>query len=514
MDSFVTSASPAMNEASLRQMRAQQQQQYFQEMSQRPQTMRKLELTEMKTVKWAMSLAVVRETVRTFAEKLPKGKKIPIIGWMVVLTEMVFIWWWTFLHNLPWPALLLDLLAAGDSFAFRILDFLQQRLEWWSDAWGVRFMWLRESVEISLDKGITVLDSYFGSLQDWVLYAFDVLLTPVRYVFKLTNSYSQSVAFRQTVLKEDEERRNSRKNFETEDEEDTEGWGEEDYLSDNSTSGSKRIARKDKQGLPCSRANMSPEEKLRAAMYQRVRRELGLMRKHSVRFSRGIVTYAKQMVEPRIRPYAESFQDSCLRWAKEHGILDLMEELMEQMRGRSIPGKILTLARTLCAAFLAFLLHLTRGKRIKRTRSMRTESLRRRAQNMSCSSTPLPLSPSALQQSSEPAPLPQLEVPVTLPPAALKEEEEDLDASQAKDSALGSEDNHSDVPDSDHAFSPIEESEEHDSEAKTSPGSRSLGGIESDLAEHERRSVGVEGQISTKQRKSSKGGFKKKVTIQ
>nr|XP_027225833.1 uncharacterized protein LOC113817910 isoform X2 [Penaeus vannamei] len=279
-----------MSEASLRQMRAQQQQQYFQQRSQQPQAMRRLEVTEMKTVKWAMSLAVVREAYRTFAEKLPKVKGIPIVGWMVVLTEMVLVWWWTFLHNLPWPALLLDLLATGDSFTFRILDFLQQRLEWWTDAWGVRFMWLRESVEISVDKGITVLDGYFGRLQDWVLYLFDALLTPVRYAFKLVDSYSRSVTFRQTVLKEDGERRMSRKNFETEDEEDTEGWAEEDYLSDHSASSSKRVARKDKQGHPCSRANMTPEEKLRAATYQRVRREIRLMRKHSVRFSRGIVS--------------------------------------------------------------------------------------------------------------------------------------------------------------------------------------------------------------------------------
>nr|XP_027225831.1 uncharacterized protein LOC113817909 [Penaeus vannamei] len=191
-----------------------------------------------------------------------------------------------------------------------------------------------------------------------------------------------------------------------------------------------------------------------------------------------------------------------------------MEELTERMKGRSFPGKILTLARTLCAAFLAFLLRLTRGKRSKRTRSMRTESLRRRAQNLTCSSTPLPLSPSALQQSSEPAPLPQLEVPVTLQQAALKEEEEDLDASQAKDSALGSEDNHSDAPDSDHAFSPIEESEEHDSEAKTPPETRTLAGFESGLSEGARTPAAVEAQKPARQRTPNKGGSKKKVTIQ
>lgn len=52
-------------------------------------------------------------------------------------------------------------------------------------------MWLRESVEISVDKGITVLDGYFGRLQDWALYLLDALLTPVRYAFRLADSYSQ-----------------------------------------------------------------------------------------------------------------------------------------------------------------------------------------------------------------------------------------------------------------------------------------------------------------------------------
>lgn len=62
------------------------------------------------------------------------------------------------------------------------------------------------------------------------------------------------MAFRQTVLslKEDGERRTPKKAFETEDEEDTEGWAEEDYLSDHSASGSKRVTRKDKQGSSAS----------------------------------------------------------------------------------------------------------------------------------------------------------------------------------------------------------------------------------------------------------------------
>ena len=94
---------------------------------------------------------------------------------------------------------------------------------------------------------------------------------------------------------------------------------------------------------------------------------------------------------------------------------------------------------------------------------MRSESLRRRAQNLACTNnSQLSLSPTALQQSSEPTPSHPLVVPESLQARALKEDDEDLDGSPAKDSALGSEDNRSDVLDSDHTISPIDE--EHDTE--------------------------------------------------
>ena len=96
---------------------------------------------------------------------------------------------------------------------------------------------------------------------------------------------------------------------------------------------------------------------------------------------------------------------------------------------------------------------------------MRSESLRRRAQNLACTNnSQLSLSPTALQQSSEPTPCHPLVVPENLQEPALKEDDEYLDGSPAKDSALGSEDNRSDQLDSDH-ISPIDE--EHDSEEET-----------------------------------------------
>lgn len=94
---------------------------------------------------------------------------------------------------------------------------------------------------------------------------------------------------------------------------------------------------------------------------------------------------------------------------------------------------------------------------------MRSESLRRRAQNLACTNnSQLSLSPTALQQSSEPTPSHPLVVPESLQEPALKEDDEYLDGSPAKDSALGSEDNRSDQLDSDHTISPIDE--EHDTE--------------------------------------------------
>lgn len=98
---------------------------------------------------------------------------------------------------------------------------------------------------------------------------------------------------------------------------------------------------------------------------------------------------------------------------------------------------------------------------------MRSESLRRRAQNLTCTNSSISLSPSALQQSSEPTPPPPLQVPASLRHPALKDDEEDLDGSQAKDSALGSEGNHSDALDSDHPIAPIDEGDESKEDLQT-----------------------------------------------
>lgn len=111
----------------------------------------------------------------------------------------------------------------------------------------------------------------------------------------------------------------------------------------------------------------------------------------------------------------------------------------------------------------------------------------------------LPLSPTALQQSSEPAPPRPLGVPETLPQPALKEDDEYLDGSPAKDSALGSEDNRSDQLDSDHAISPIDEENDSESDKNTKKpqevnGSGAMSKTNSCVAKKE-------GQVSPKQKK-------------
>ncbi|MPC21610.1 hypothetical protein E2C01_014600 [Portunus trituberculatus] len=222
-------------------------------------------------------------------------------------------------------------------------------------------------------------------------------------------------------------------------------------------------------GRQCTTA--MAEGKFRQAMYHRVKKELRVMRKNSIRFSYGIVTYAKQMVEPRMRPYADSFQVSYQKWAREYEIQEMMRPLQEEWNTTRPPiAKMLSLAQALCVVCLAFLLRLAKGKKSRRTRSMRSESLRRRAQNLACTNnSQLSLSPTALQQSSEPTPSHPLVVPESLQARALKEDDEDLDGSPAKDSALGSEDNRSDVIDSDHTISPIDE--EHDTEEDSAAAS-------------------------------------------
>ena len=67
--------------------------------------------------------------IRTYMQslKFPEAQLLPF------LRQAVVVWWWTFLHNLPWPQALLALLEAADSRFVAFLDMAQQRIEWVSN---------------------------------------------------------------------------------------------------------------------------------------------------------------------------------------------------------------------------------------------------------------------------------------------------------------------------------------------------------------------------------------------
>lgn len=452
-----------------------------------------LALAQLQAVKWVASQEAVKRVYGALQPRYHTLRQTAILGWFIVFYEAVVVWWWTFLHNLPWPQMLLRLLDAVDSRVVVILDVAQQRLEWWWDATGVRLMWLRESLLIYLDYYLTKIDAFLLRVQDAVIALFTMLLRPVANLYRRVVPATKHEAGSRPRRRDEQE-------SDLNDDEDTE-FGE-DYLSDASTD-SRRLLKSGARGVygrQCTTA--MAEGRFREAMYHRVKKELRLMRKNSIRFSYGIVNYAKQMVEPRMRPYADSFQVSYQKWEREHEIQETMRPLQEEWNSNKPPlAKILSLAQALCVVCLAFLLRLAKGKRSRRTRSMRSESLRRRAQNLACTNnSQLSLSPTALQQSSEPAPSHPLVVPESLQEAALKEDDEYLDGSPAKDSALGSEDNRSDQLDSDPTISTIHE--EHDSEedaATTTAQPRN--GRDTKNKSANLVTVKEEGQIPPKQKK-------------
>ncbi|XP_042231671.1 uncharacterized protein LOC121872724 isoform X2 [Homarus americanus] len=429
-----------------------------QTMTQQQQQGARLAIAELRTVKWVASQPLVKQVYDAAKPRYLTLKQAAIIGWFIILYEVILVWWWTFIHNLPLPVMVLSLLQQADSLTVRVLDFSQQRLEWWWDASGVRLMWLRESFLVKLDKYITFIDGYLLRLQDIFAPFFTILITPIRIIYEYLNVNPKSTSRPLVSGKADSLRQGMAMEGEKYGDEEYEDWGE-DYLSDASTD-SKRLLKNDPQGQSYNRlrTTVTAEGKLRAAMYHRVKKELGLMRKNSIRFSCGIVNYARQMMEPRMRPYAESFQVSCQKWAREYEITDMTAPLQEEWNSdKRFLAKALALARALCVVYLAFLLRLVKGKKNRRTRSMRSESLRRRAQNMTCNNSSHPLSPSALQQSSEPTPSPPLEVPASLQEPALREEEEDLDDSPSKNNALANKKTPAYNADSDRTISPIEE---------------------------------------------------------
>ncbi|TOF86837.1 hypothetical protein CGJ15_25100 [Vibrio parahaemolyticus] len=100
----------------------------------------KLALAELRTVKWVASQPLVKEAFTVVKPRYISLKQVAILGWFIVFYEMVFVWWWTFAHNLPWPGLMLSMLDQTDSLLVRLLDFAQQRLEWVSGQINTRVL--------------------------------------------------------------------------------------------------------------------------------------------------------------------------------------------------------------------------------------------------------------------------------------------------------------------------------------------------------------------------------------
>lgn len=187
---------------------------------------RKLAMAELHAVKWVASQATVKRVYDGIKPRYQTLRQTAILGWFLVIYEAVAVWWWTFVHNLPWPQALLALLEKVDSRVVAILDLAQQKIEWWWDASGVRLMWLRESILTTLDTYLTKIDSFLLRVQDAVIIAITFLLKPVVRIYRrIVPATKRDAASRP--------RRRDERESDLNEDEDTE-FGE-DYLSDAST---------------------------------------------------------------------------------------------------------------------------------------------------------------------------------------------------------------------------------------------------------------------------------------
>ncbi|XP_042231672.1 uncharacterized protein LOC121872724 isoform X3 [Homarus americanus] len=244
MWAFRTSISPVstapVNSVYMRRMSETQT------MTQQQQQGARLAIAELRTVKWVASQPLVKQVYDAAKPRYLTLKQAAIIGWFIILYEVILVWWWTFIHNLPLPVMVLSLLQQADSLTVRVLDFSQQRLEWWWDASGVRLMWLRESFLVKLDKYITFIDGYLLRLQDIFAPFFTILITPIRIIYEYLNVNPKSTSRPLVSGKADSLRQGMAMEGEKYGDEEYEDWGE-DYLSDASTD-SKRLLKNDPQG--------------------------------------------------------------------------------------------------------------------------------------------------------------------------------------------------------------------------------------------------------------------------
>lgn len=214
-----------------------------------PQGQTKLALAELKSVQWAQGQQLLMAIYQVAARVYFRLRQIPIIGWYILFMEMSVVFSWTLVHNLPWPQIVLDIISRVDSITFRILDFIQQRLEWWWDVASVRLMWFRESVENFLDRNLTIIDHYFARLQDLIMAIYRAIMKPIRPIVDAATTYSsQMTGLKTTDGKQSMSSGSRRRNSEGYEEEDNEDLGDEEYLSDASID-TKRLTKEDSGGL-------------------------------------------------------------------------------------------------------------------------------------------------------------------------------------------------------------------------------------------------------------------------
>ncbi|KAK3866507.1 hypothetical protein Pcinc_027963, partial [Petrolisthes cinctipes] len=107
------------------QIRRKQQQQH-----QQPPQQEHRAVGNLRSVDWVSEQPWVKQAYQLTKNRYVAVKQMPLIGLSLVLPEMCVVWWWTFLHNIPWPAVVLSTLEWSDGIVLRILTFTQQKVEW------------------------------------------------------------------------------------------------------------------------------------------------------------------------------------------------------------------------------------------------------------------------------------------------------------------------------------------------------------------------------------------------
>ncbi|XP_076047656.1 uncharacterized protein LOC143029109 isoform X2 [Oratosquilla oratoria] len=407
----------------------------------------KLALDQLSVVRFVAQVSLV-QTVTTWSRtKWEEGRKLWYLWWLLASVEIVLLNFWILLHTLPWPDWALEYLHRIDEAVAKALEWTQGKIDWyWHPASKLRLLtvmaWRWSLWTIGLVLPLNVLRSFWKTTQA------SVEQNPIIKV-ALPDVHRLSA--------EDERKSNETKSEGEVEEWEEEFWGDEECLSDASDvanlSKITSFSHKDNKGrsVACVRKTATAEGRLRTVMERRVNAQLKLMRKNSIRFSRGV----------------------------EHELDELAQAIKDEVLSR--PYLFRPVAFLWAIAFNSVMLffRILRGKKNRRSRISRKESIRRRSPSkpITPETTILPTTP-GLKMSSEPtndvsgassSPYPS-SISSGSPPG---EREENFEGVQRKDvlgktlemldSGVEGDDTHSEV-ESDRMFSTILEEDEHHAE--------------------------------------------------